>query len=66
MYECVGVDFISDPNKLVSNVGASCKLPEPRDCDDLKAIALSGLPRIIIINIQIPFKGASVMGGASK
>mmetsp|Transcript_6420 Transcript_6420/g.7796 ORF Transcript_6420/g.7796 Transcript_6420/m.7796 type:complete len:294 (+) Transcript_6420:322-1203(+) len=65
LYECVAVDFISDPNKKIEHVASKSKLPEPRDVDDLRAINLSGLPRLFIVNIKVPFKPASMMAGSN-
>mmetsp|Transcript_6934 Transcript_6934/g.7986 ORF Transcript_6934/g.7986 Transcript_6934/m.7986 type:complete len:294 (-) Transcript_6934:94-975(-) len=65
LYECVAVDLVADPDKKIEHIASKAELPPPRDIDDVKAIELSGLPRLIVVNIKIPYKAASLMSGAS-
>lgn len=64
LYDCIAADLIQSTGKnKIKHIASKVQLPKPRDVDHLTEIVSSGLPRLIILNIQIPHKAASFLGG---
>ena len=69
LYETVAMDLLRSPDAPLSNLAGSRRivLPPPRPgIDDLDAIAKSGLPRLFVINAQVPDKAPAMFGGGKS
>lgn len=61
-YELLAMDVVRS-NDIIYHIGSRVNLPRPRPgVDDLQAIKQSGLPRLFIVNAQIPEKAPSLWG----
>ena len=61
-YEAVASDLIRSNSEIIDNLNEKVVLPPLRECDDVDAIAKSGLPRIIIVNWVVPYKAPPLWG----
>lgn len=59
LYDCIGMDNLRGKKGFIGGetLGKVVKLPPPREgIDDKDAIAKTGLPRLVIVNLQVPSK----------
>jgi len=58
LYDCIAMDLVSADTKI-EGAHTHFQIPAPRECDDLDMIKASGLPRVLIVNFQVPSRGPS-------
>jgi len=66
IYDCVGMDMVRDKRKIEGFIdrlpGGLTNLPEsPVNCPAWDAAW--GVPRVLVVNCQLPLKAGSIMGG---
>lgn len=65
LYDCIGMDLIRVEEKIPL-ICETVALPEPRPEDNIDLINASGLPRLFIVNIQLPLKQAGTFGAVDQ
>jgi len=61
LYDLVGMDILKSDRRL-DDMHSLLTLFPPRECDDLEKIKQSGLPRLFVVNMQVPLKTPSPWG----
>jgi len=66
IYDCVGMDMVRDKRRIDGCIdrlpGGPTNLPEsPANCPTWDAAW--GVPRVLVVNCQLPLKSGSIMGG---
>lgn len=62
LYDLVGMDLLK-ADERIEQVSQFVRLPPPREVDDVALIRRGGLPRIIVVNLQIPLKAPTPWAG---